>query len=275
MNPTKLPSFSAPFTPNGEGGMVPSFPRDQSIKAIAFHFRTDPEALNRFIPAPLEPVPGHPGEAFFMYAEHIATPVNQDWRDWNPARLYATEGLLGPVCQFNGKPGVYYGYNWVENDWDMMVMWLFGCQAKIANFNITQVNPVHPHLQAVEPGATLHATIDRLGQRLITAKIELTEKSSLDDLPLKKFLHAYMMRHFPDMNVKNGGRPLVHDIVTEVQQDHVIGEITRGNGTLKFSEAENEELASINPTEILGAYHVHFKYRTSGIEVLHDYLVEG
>ena len=113
MVPEKLPSFSAPFTPEGRGGLVPGFPRDQAIGAIAIHFRTDPGALNRFIPPPLQPVPDCPGEAFFMYAEHLATPLNEDWTDWHPSRLAAVEGLFGPVCQFVGKPVVYYGYNWV------------------------------------------------------------------------------------------------------------------------------------------------------------------
>lgn len=273
MNIAQLPGFSAPFTPRGKAGLVPSFPRDQSIRALAFHFRTDPEKTKDFTPLPLEPVPDCPGEFFFMYAEHVATPIGEDWTGWHPSRLYATEGLLGPVCQFEGKPGVYYGYNWVENDWDMMVMWLFGCQAKIANFNVTQTNPVHPHLTRVGPGTTLRATVDRLGERLITAEIKLTEESSLEDLPMRRFLHAYMMRHFPDMSIAADGRPLVHDIVTETQSNHVIGEIIKGEGTLTFSaEAENEELDLLQPVEVLGAYSVHFSYRTSGIEVLHDYL---
>jgi hypothetical protein len=132
---------------------------------------------------------------------------------------------------------------------------------------------VHPHIKGIQPGTTLRATVDRLGERLITAKVAITEPSSMDDLPMKKFLHAYMMRHFPDMNV-DSDRPLVHDLVTEVQTDQIIGDIFKGDGELKFHAAENEELASINPTEVLGAYHVRFSYRTSGVKVLHNYLAD-
>ena len=272
MDPKRLPSFSAPFTPEGRGGLVPSFPRDQAIRALAFHFRADPAVLNRFIPPPLAPVADHPGEAFFMYAEHLAPPVKPGWRDWHPRRIAAVEGLLGPVCEMNGRKGVYYGYNWVDNDWDMMVMWLFGCQAKIANFHLTATNPAHPHLPGLASGATYRMSVDRLGQRLISGSVTLDQRASLEDLPLGDYLHAYMMRHFPDMNMARNGRPLVHDLVTEVQTNHVVGEIWKGVGELDFFPAENEELEAIRPQEILGAYHVHFSYRTSGVEVLHDYL---
>ena len=116
------------------------------------------------------------------------------------------------------------------------------------------------------------ATVDRLGARVVTAKATLEEKIELSDSPLEEILTSYGVRHVPNLDVAADGKPLAFDLVKEHGYDHEFGELWRGTGELTFHEAENEELHLLNPTEMLSAYHLRFKYRTSGIDILHNYL---
>lgn len=267
-----LTSFTAPFTPNGTAGLMEKVPRDQSVQGLAFHFRMDEEAHRRYLPPILQPDPDHPGEALWLYAHHTATPVGVDCSDWHPGRVSANEGLLGLVCNYQGRTGTYYFYNFVDTDWDLAVLLYYGYSGKLANFNLTPAHADHATMNGPRAGAKYVASIDRLGQRLTTARVTLDGECPPEEFPLKDLLRAYGIRHIPNLDVAANGRPLAYDLVVEDQTNIVAGPIWRGTGELQFHEAENEELAPLNPTEILGAYHFRFSYRTAGVHVLHDFL---
>lgn len=267
-----LKGYTAPWSPGGTAGIMPSIPRDQAVQGLVFHFRADEEAHRQFLPPLLEPDPAHPGECIWLFAHHTATPLGEDCSDWHPDRLGATESLLGVVCQYNGVAGTYYNYNFVDTDWDLAVMLYFGFPAKLARFATTPTHPEHPHLNGLHQGSRRVATVDRLGQRLVTARATLQEKIALEDSPLREILTSYGVRHVPNLDLAADGRPLAFDLVREHGYDHVFGELWRGTGELTFHEAENEELHLLSPREVLSAYHLRFTYRTKGVDVLHNYL---
>jgi hypothetical protein len=74
------------------------------------------------------------------------------------------------------------------------------------------------------------------------------------------------------VDIRAGGRPIVHDLIKEHHDSTVVGPIWRGRATLSFGDAENEELLPLQPTETIAGYHLRFGYRVTGVEVVHDYL---
>jgi hypothetical protein len=270
-----LTSATSPWTPGGTSGLMPSVPRRQAVQGLAFHIRVDPRSHAAFLPPLLESSPDHPAEALWLYAHHTATPLSEDYGDWHPERVSTTESLLGLVCEHDGVLGSYYNYNFCDTDWDLALMHYFGFPSKLAHFATTPVHPVHPSFDGLREGARLHSTVDRLGQRLVTARATLEERVELADTPLASILHSYGVRHVPDMDVAAGGRPLAFDLVTEEGYDHAYGELWRGSGELTFHEAENEEMHLLAPVEVLGVYHLQFAYTIRGVRVLHDYLSDS
>ena len=269
-----LNSFTAPFSPAGDAGLMASLPRDQAIQGLTIHFRTDPAVHAKYLPPGLEPSPDHPGEGLFLYAHHTATPVNEDCRRWHPDRVSTVEGLLGLVCQYKGETGTYYWYNFVDTDWDLAVLLLYGYPGKMARLSLTPSNPLHPYLDGLRSGAELNASVERLGNRVVTARVTLEAPCKVDDFPITDLLRAYGVRHIPNLDVEAGGRPLAYDLVVEDQSERQVGELWTGSGELEFHRAENEALHPLQPSEVLGAYYMHFGYRTAGLRVLHDYLTE-
>ena len=265
-------SFTPPFSPSGVGYVMPKLPRIQAVQGLTFHFRVDEDEHRRFLPYPLEPDPDHPGEAIWLYAHHTATPLGEDCSDWHPYRLGAVEGLFGLVCKFNGQTGTYYWYNFVDTDWDYHIMTLYGFPGKLATCMITPTHPEHPYLNGPRPGAKFVATVDRLGSRVVTAKLTIEDRCPPEAFPTDILLNPYGIRYIPNVDVEAGGRPLAYDLIREHGYDRVPGDIWRGTGELRFHEAENEELTPLQPTEMLGAYHSRFTYSTAGVDVLHDFL---
>jgi len=267
-----LNSATSPWTPGGTAGLMPSVPRHQAVQGLVFHFRADEDAHRSFLPPLLEPSAAHPGEVVWLYAHHTATPVGEDWSDWHPDRLGTTESLLGVVCEYEGVVGTYYNYNFCDTDWDLALMHYFGFPSKLAHFSSSPEHPGHPDLNGVRAGARRTATVDRLGQRLVTARATLEEKVELSDTPLSKVLSSYGVRHIPNVDHAADGRPLAFDLVKEEGFDHSFGDLWHGTGELTFHEAENEEMHLLSPVEILDVYHLQFAYKTGGVRVLHNYL---
>lgn len=270
-----LKGFTAPWSPGGTAGIMPSLPRDQAVQGIVIHFRTDEAQHAQFLPPLLEPDPRHPGECVWLYAHHTATPIDEDCSTWHPDRLGAVESLLGVVCQYEGVTGTYYNYNFVDTDWDLAVMLYYGFPAKLARMATTPTHPEHPYLNDLHAGSRRVATVDRLGARVVSASVTLDEQCELGDTPLKEILTSYGVRHVPNFDLAADGKPLAFDLVKEHGYGHQFGALWRGTGELTFHEAENEELHLLNPREVLAAYHLRFKYQTSGIDVLHDYLSDA
>lgn len=267
-----LNSYTAPFTPGGDAGLMERVPRDQSVQGLTIHFRMDPEVHRRYLHPALEVDPDHEGEALWLYAHHTATPVGVDCSDWHPGRVSANEALLGLVCRYEGVTGTQYFYNFVDTDWDLAVLLFYGYSGKLGTFNITPSHADHAYMNGPRPGAKYVASVDRLGQRVTTARVTLEDECPPEEFPLRDLLRAYGIRHIPNLDIAAGGRPLAYDLVVEDQTNIRPGQIWRGTGELTFPEAENEALAPMSPQEILGAYHFRFSYRTAGVHVLRDFL---
>ena len=49
------------------------------------------------------------------------------------------------------------------------------------------------------------------------------------------------------------------------------GQPWSGAASLTFGESDNEELSSIQPTEVLGGYWLPMSFNLMGVKVIHDF----
>jgi acetoacetate decarboxylase len=269
-----LEGFTRPFSPNGRASLAPSPPYDAAMTGLVVHFRADETALNALLPAPFEPHETMTGQAFWAYIDHIMTPSDDEVVHWHPDRTRMNEVLLGVPCTLFGKSGVFYCFAWTDRDWSLMTEWLFGWCGKLARLSMTHMQAEHPRFRGPAPGSRYHATIERFGARVATASVVLERQADASVLPMRELLHAYGIRHIPNVDIRAGGRPLVHDIVHEAQENMVLGDVWQGSAELSFGDVENEDLAAIQPTETIAGYLTHFGYRANGVEVVYDYLAQ-
>lgn len=269
-----LRGFTRPFAPRGTASLAPPLPYDASMTGLLVHFRADPLALAQLLPRPLLPLPARADEAFWVYIDHLMTPVGEAVDGWHPDRVRMHEVLIGVPCLFKGAAGIFNCFAWTDRDWSLMTEWLFGWCGKIGRLAMTHTQPEHPRFPGPAAGSRYHATVERLGARVATASVALESEADQSALPLNDLLYSFGERHIPNVDIRANGRPLVHDLIKEHHDSTVVGPIWRGRATLELHDAENEELVPIRPTATIAGYLMRFGYRVTGVEVVHDYLAE-
>ena len=269
-----LRGFTRPFAPRGTASLAPALPYDASMTGLLVHFRADPLALAQLLPRPLLPLPARADEAFWVYIDHLMTPVGEAVDGWHPDRVRMHEVLIGVPCLFKGAAGIFNCFAWTDRDWSLMTEWLFGWCGKIGRLAMTHTQPEHPRFPGPAAGSRYHATVERLGARVATASVALESEADQSALPLNDLLYSLGERHIPNVDIRAKGRPLVHDLIKEHHDSTVVGPIWRGRATLELHDAENEELVPIRPTATIAGYLMRFGYRVTGVEVVHDYLAE-
>jgi len=270
-----LRGFTRPFAPRGTASLAPALPYDASMTGLLVHFRADPHALAQLLPPPLLPMPARADEAFWVYIDHLMTPVGEAVEGWHPDRVRMHEVLIGVPCLFQGASGIFNCFAWTDRDWSLMTEWLFGWCGKIGRLSMSHTQPEHPRFPGPAAGARYHATVERFGARVATASVQLEAEADQAALPLNDLLYSFGERHIPNVDIRASGRPLVHDLIKEHHDSTVVGPIWRGTATLEFHDAENEELMPIRPTATIAGYLMRFGYRVTGVEVVHDYLAQS
>lgn len=269
--------FSRPFSPSGRASVVPELPWKFAGDLLLLHFRTDPEALARYLPAPLSPADDS-GEAFVWSPRLNCHPASVAPEDMHPSRTYYNVCVLGLPAQMDGKRTMYSAFQWGDRDWLVVLSWFLGACSKLAQIDESGMHPLMAHQGSPATGtfgSTTRRTVSRHGETIVDMSFKpkaAADISALDfyfrNLPLTS------MRHIPDLHVPPRGRPVVHDLTHMVMSNVSFGTPVSGDATLRFGDADNEELLPLQPREVLGAYRVPMTFLLEGIRVVHDYLAE-
>ena len=242
-------------------------------------FRADRVALERLLPAPLEPTEdsdqglaavldtivqidsGHPRQAG-------AQP-----RRIEPERQQFMEAYIAVPCQYEGIKGRYFPYLWVDRPRGAAAPGAGGYFIKLGEMAITRINPTHARLNYIGPGMCLGGALSRSGRRVLEVGIELTRKGAPHDIALHDYnWNTYGLRYFPDLE---GGPPLVHQLLRGRTPNRYISELWHGHATLELLPASNEDVHLLNPIDVIAGHYVTFGYSNVGSVVVHDYLRPG
>ena len=229
-------------------------------------FRTDTARAKELIPPPLGLGPD-PGLGILWFVEWVSvSEANPDLAFVNPERSVYRECLVMIQCQHEGETGYIVPYIWVDNDFTLMRGFVQGFPKKLGRIYLTKLSELNPKVGGKRPGAKMKGLLETHGERLVEGSLIFEREAEPSELPAVKF---FLMRHFPD--IENPAKPAVHEIVTSVVSDVKVADIWAGEAQVKFLHSAMEEVAGIEPLEMLGGFYHNMGLTITGGNVLHRY----
>ena len=141
-----------------------------------------------------------------------------------------------------------------------------GFPKKLARSYLTRLSELNPKVGGKRADARMKGICEAHGERIVEGSLVLTQQVEASDLPPVKF---YLMRHFP--NIEDATKPAVHEIASSVVSDVKVADIWKCEAKLTFSESAVEEVAALEPVEMLGGFLHNMGFTIRGGRVLHSY----
>jgi hypothetical protein len=274
--------FTRPFSPQGRASMLPPMPWRFAADQMLVHFRADPDVLDSYLPPPMTPNPDRRGDAFLWTPNLNVHPVDEEVNATikNPHRTHYNVCVIAIPGLFNGEPRLISAFQWTDRDWLVVLSWVIGTCAKQVEFRDNGTHPMFARIDSNRTGglgSQVSRTLSRNGEQLMY--ISCTPEENIEAADMSFFTSTMPLlseRHIPNFNVPPTGKPLVHDLTQMLLTDSAGQNFRRGPATLEFNAlADNEELGSLQPTEVLDGYRWETSWIMPGIKVVHDYLAEG
>jgi len=268
--------FTRPFSPTGAASIVPALPWRFGGDLYIIHFRTRAESLASYLPRPLEPS-NTPDEAFVWTTDFAVYP-HEDGAEqtMNPFRTNYNVCVIGIPCKLHGENTMLSAFQWCDRDWLVVTSWFLGSCSKLADIEQSGIHPLisaQGSPQTGDMGTRINRTVSRNGERIVTMSVTPREFIKMEDLSFYTGnLPLTSERHFPDVHYPKKGKPEIHDLAQMLSTGMQTGEIRKGDASLEFHPADNEELLPIQPTEVLGGYIMPFSWLLQGIKIVHNYL---
>ncbi len=251
----ELKGFMPPLSPEGRASVVPAPPWHYSGDLLTIEYRTDPAAVATWLPDPIEPADEDPGAVAVVFA---------DWQSCSdsfeelldPARSQYKECFVVVRCTYRGEHYSRCIAIWVDKDFALARGWHQGYPKKLGSIWMTRPVRYGKAGPRLEPGSRFGASVSVHDRRIIDAHFTITGSSEgagfVNALPM---LHN---RYFP--SIEPGEKPSMDELVTMKSFDWEGSEVWQGEADLTFGDSPVEELTSIAPREMIGAY-----YRSVGV----------
>ena len=211
-----LKGYTLPLSPGGKAALIDPPPWYYGGDVMHLVFRAEEEKVRQILPPPLEIGPER-GEGVAWFVEWVsASEARPDLSYVNPERSLYRECIIMVRCQYEGVPGYYVPYIWVDNDFTLMRGFIQGFPKKLGQVFITRLHPMMPVVGGKKAGAKVKGICVAHGERIVEGSMTFTKSVSPEEIPPVRF---YLMRHFPDFEKPD--RLSVHEItvstVTDVQ----------------------------------------------------------
>jgi acetoacetate decarboxylase len=267
MNEFLLKGYMLPMSPQGRSSLMGPPPWHYGGDVIHLNFMADPDKMRALVPPPLEIGP-NPGEGAVWFVEWVSvSDSDPDLSFINPERSVYRECIVMVRCRFEGTPGYYVPYIWVDNDFTLMRGFIQGFPKKLGRVHVTKLHNLTPKVGGKKAGAKVKGICVSHEERIVEGTLVFTRQVPVNEVPPVKF---YLMRHFPDF--ANPQRPLVHDITMSTVTDVSVADAWAGDGTIQFLASPFEEVADLGPVRAEGGFSFSIGMTISGGKVLHNYL---
>ncbi len=252
------------ITPSGRSSVVGAPPYHYGADFISIYFKAEPDKLQCFLPEPLKVVDG----AGVAYVSDFVCTVSEN--DLNapyedPAQATYHEAAVGVRCTYNGNPGIFYPFMWVDRDWSLVRGWSLGYAKKLADdIHMTRLHKYIPKVQYYAPGTKLSGYCARHGSRILSISLDITRKGVSQDLMSAPSVYA--LRYFP-ANME--GQKRINELVEIQKGNSQLGEeMWYGSGQVQFFDSPNEEIAKIGSVTPLYGLAYQFGFTNYGSKVL-------
>ncbi len=262
-----LKGYMLPLSPEGRSSLMDPPPWHYGGDVMHLKFKADPDKVRALIPPPLE-MGLNPGEGAVWFVEWVSVSAsNPDISFVNPERSIYRECIVMVRCEFEGVPGYYVPYIWVDNDFTLMRGFIQGFPKKLGRVHITKLHDLTPQVGGKKVGAKMKGICVSHEERIVEGSLVFSRRIAEEEVPPVKF---YLMRHFPDF--ENPLKPLVHDLTMSMVTDVKVADAWAGDADVRFMPSVFEEVADLGPIEVGEGYSFGIGLTITGGKVLHRYL---
>jgi acetoacetate decarboxylase len=257
-----LKGFTHFQTPSGRSSLVDEGPFHWGIDYVTVYFKGVKETLQTLLPEGLSIADGmgmaYIGD-FVSVSERSPETIYLD-----PAQTIYHEAAIGVACNYQGRPGLYFIFMWVDRDWSLIRGWLNGYPKKMADeIAMTKLHPLNPLTGGIKIGSNLSGYATRHGQRIFTVRVKITRKGTAEDVT--KFGSTYGLRLFP---ATDSTQTQVRELVEVKKSAAVVDDVWVGDGELSFGTPLGEELDLLGPLAIKYGCSYRTGFTISGAKVL-------
>jgi acetoacetate decarboxylase len=239
----------APRTPQGRAAIVPDPPWHYSGDVLTIEYRTDPANVDALLPEGVGLADEDPGAVAIVWADwQSCSSSGEELLD--PVRSQYKEAFVVVRCTYGGQMYSRCVYIWVDKDFALARGWYQGYPKKLGQIWMTRPVEVGRAGPRLEPGGRFGATLAANDRRLADATLTLTGESETGG-----FVNALPMLHSRYMPSIDPSAPApLDELVTMRSADVQLGPAYTGDATVALHEAPADELASLEPGEMIAGY---------------------
>ena len=238
-----------PRSPHGRASIVLSPPWHYSGDVLTIEYRTDPANVEALLPPGVGPAADDPGAVAIIWADwQSCSDAGEELLD--PVRSQYKEAFVVVRCTYAGETYSRCVYIRVDKDFALARGWYQGYPKKLGQIWMTRPVTVGRAGPRLEPGGRFGATLAANDRRLADASLTLTGESESGG-----FVNALPMLHSRYMPHIDPSQPApLDELVTMRSRNVELGPVYTGEPTIALHEAPAEELASLEPVEMIAGY---------------------
>ena len=238
-----------PRTPEGRASIVPSPPWHYSGDVLTIEYRTDPANVEALLPSGVGLAAEDPGAVAIIWADwQSCSDSGEELLD--PVRSQYKEAFVVVRCSHHGETFSRCVYIWVDKDFALARGWYQGYPKKLGQIWMTRPVTVGKAGPRIGAGGRFGATLAANDRRLAEVTLTLTGESDTGG-----FVNALPMLHSRWMpNIDPSQPASLDELVTMRSQDVELGPVYTGEATVTLHDAPADELASLEPVEMIAGY---------------------
>jgi acetoacetate decarboxylase len=230
---------------------------------ITVEYRTHPERVAELLPDGATLVDEDPGAVALIWADWQS--CGDDFSEiLDPVHSQYKECLAVIRCRWEDSTWSRCPFIWVDKDFAMVRGYHQGYPKKLGEIWMTRPIVVGRAGPRLAEGGVFGASVSAAGYRIANARLTLTEPAGshgfVNDHPM---LHN---RRWPA--IESDGSASMDELVTMRGYDGEIADVWAGEAELELFETPGEELARLQPLEIIAGYYHRVGVSWKGGETL-------
>lgn len=221
----------------------------RNVKIHNVFFKTDPEAVARFVPNPFEPDP-----------EGLCSAIGLDI-PFCTAYGPFLEAAIQYKCSFRGEEGWFSGY--VFHD---------GPAGIAAGREIYGTAKIFSGLDIKQYQRMMTTEACMAGEPVMSVQTVMNEPCEPEDIP--KTAPSWRLKIIPRAD---GPGPAIKQIIngSKAAQNVTVHASFKGTGAVRFDANGWYNMTSLEPIEYLDAYYTESSFQETYAEVVYDFLANG
>ncbi len=245
-----MQGFLFPKTPEGRSSLIPAPPWHYSGEMLTVEYRTDPARVEALLPEGASLSADDPGAVALIWADWQS--CGDDFAEiLDPVRAQYKECFAVIRCQYAGRIWSRSPYIWVDKDFAMVRGYHQGYPKKLGDIWMTRPITVGKAGPRLEHGSRFGATLTVAGRRIAEARLTLTGPASAPG-----FVNGHPMLHnraWPA--IESDGSQSMDELVTMSGYDGELADIWAAEAEVQLFEAPTEEIAALQPEEMIGGFY--------------------